>query len=69
MATTIQTLPKNIERKRLNVFERYLTVWVGLCMVAGLALGKGAPSIVDALRGMELARAARSTFQSPCSSG
>ena len=26
--------------KRLNLFERYLTVWVGLCMVAGLLLGK-----------------------------
>jgi len=56
MAATIQTLPKNTERKRLNVFERYLTVWVGLCMVAGLALGKGAPSIVDALRGMEFGK-------------
>jgi ACR3 family arsenite transporter len=25
--------------KRLNVFERFLTVWVGLCMVAGILLG------------------------------
>jgi ACR3 family arsenite transporter len=39
--------------KRLNVFERYLTVWVGLCMVAGVVLGKAAPGVVDALRGME----------------
>jgi len=23
--------------KRLNVFERYLTLWVGLCMLAGVA--------------------------------
>ena len=24
--------------KRLNLFERYLTVWVGLCMIAGCCL-------------------------------
>ena len=56
MVATIQTLPKNAEPKRLNLFERYLTVWVGLCMVAGLAIGKGAPSVVDALRGMEFGK-------------
>ncbi len=25
--------------KRLNVFERYLSIWVGLCMVVGVFLG------------------------------
>jgi ACR3 family arsenite transporter len=39
--------------KRLNLFERYLTLWVGLCMVAGVALGKLLPSLTDALRRME----------------
>jgi ACR3 family arsenite transporter len=39
--------------KRLNPFERYLTVWVGLCMVAGVALGKALPGVTDALRKME----------------
>ena len=39
--------------KRLNLFERYLTVWVGLCMVAGVALGTWAPELMTALRGME----------------
>lgn len=39
--------------KRLNLFERYLTVWVGLCMVAGVLLGKLAPEIIQALRDME----------------
>ena len=42
--------------KRLNPFERYLTLWVGLCMVAGLALGKLAPGVVQTLREMELGR-------------
>ena len=39
--------------KRLNLFERYLTIWVGLCMVAGVALGKWAPSVAQTLRGWE----------------
>jgi ACR3 family arsenite transporter len=46
----------SVVRKRLNVFERYLTVWVGLCMVAGLAIGKWAPTVVQALRNMEFGR-------------
>jgi arsenite transporter len=39
--------------KRLNLFERYLTLWVGLCMLAGIALGKFLPGLIAALRGME----------------
>jgi ACR3 family arsenite transporter len=39
--------------KRLNVFERYLTLWVALCMVAGVLLGKALPGFTDALRKME----------------
>jgi arsenite transporter len=39
--------------KRLNLFERYLTIWVGLCMVAGVALGKWAPNVVRSFRDLE----------------
>src|SRR5450830_2167884 len=39
--------------KRLNFFERYLTLWVGLCMVAGIALGKLLPGATDAIRKLE----------------
>ena len=45
--------PVAAPEKRLHVFERYLTLWVGLCMVAGLALGKGLHGLVRVLRGME----------------
>jgi ACR3 family arsenite transporter len=31
--------------KGLNVFEKYLPIWVILCIVAGIALGKFAPSV------------------------
>ena len=38
---------------RMNVFERYLSLWVAVCMVLGVALGKLFPGLVAALRDME----------------
>ncbi len=43
----------NTTTKRLDFFERYLSLWVALCMICGLALGRGAPDAVDALRRLE----------------
>jgi len=45
-----------ITAKRLNLFERYLTVWVGLCMLAGLGLGTWSPEVIHTLRGLEFGR-------------
>jgi len=42
-----------VPAKRLNMFESYLTLWVALCMVAGVLLGKLLPGLVGAIRGME----------------
>ncbi len=35
--------------RRLSTFEKYLTVWVALCIVAGIALGAIAPGVAVAL--------------------
>lgn len=43
----------NQQEKRLSTFERYLSLWVAVCMVAGITLGKLFPGFTDALRGME----------------
>jgi len=40
--------------KQLNVFERYLSFWVALCMIAGIIAGKWAPGFVASLRSLEL---------------
>jgi ACR3 family arsenite transporter len=40
----------------MNVFERYLTVWVFLCIVAGIALGQLFPDLFQAVGRMEVAQ-------------
>ena len=46
--TVTQTSP-------LRSFERWLTLWVGLAMIAGLAIGVMAPGVVQAIAGAEVA--------------
>jgi len=53
MEIAIKSAVGQTSEKRLNLFERYLTVWVGLCMVAGVALGKWVPDTVQGLRDLE----------------
>jgi len=38
----------------MSLFERWLTLWVGLCIVAGIALGEIAPGVAEALDGITL---------------
>lgn len=42
------------ERAGMSGFERYLTVWVGLCILVGIALGRVAPEIARTLDGMAI---------------
>ncbi len=37
-----------------NVFERYLTLWVALCIVGGITLGKVAPGLARTLDGFSI---------------
>ncbi|CAE6830947.1 Arsenical-resistance protein Acr3 [Paraburkholderia aspalathi] len=43
-------------RPAIGFFERYLTVWVALCIVAGIALGQWLPSVFQAIGRMEVAQ-------------
>ena len=40
----------------ISLFERYLTVWVALCIVIGIVLGQLLPSLFQAVGRMEIAR-------------
>ena len=50
---TENSCPAN-DRKMTNIFERYLTLWVGLCILGGILLGKVAPGIAKSLDGMAI---------------
>ncbi|MCW5626552.1 MAG: arsenical-resistance protein, partial [Burkholderiales bacterium] len=58
MSTSIQAGPHGTVAAAalpMNVFERYLTVWVLLCIVAGIALGLVAPATSQTIGRMEVA--------------
>lgn len=40
----------------MSTFERYLTLWVGLCIAIGIALGHFIPSVFHAIGSMEVAQ-------------
>lgn len=44
------------EATPMSVFERYLTVWVFLCIVAGIALGQFFPSVFQSIGSLEIAQ-------------
>jgi ACR3 family arsenite transporter len=44
------------DTRRLGFFERYLTLWVAVCMAIGILLGTLLPGAVDALRSLEFGR-------------
>jgi len=46
---TIKTPPK------IGFFERFLTIWVGLCIIVGIFLGQIAPSIFQSIGAMTVA--------------
>ena len=40
----------------MNIFERYLTVWVFLCILVGIALGQLFPGVFQAIGALEVAQ-------------
>ena len=40
----------------MSIFERYLTVWVALCIVAGVVLGHYLPDVFQSIGAMEVVR-------------
>ena len=52
MATLAAPMPP---KPAMSIFERYLTLWVALCIVAGIALGHVLPGLFAAIAAAEVA--------------
>ena len=44
----------NDDRKMTSIFERFLSLWVLLCIITGILLGKIAPGVAQYLDGMSI---------------
>jgi len=53
---TVAATAAGVAKPALGVFERWLTLWVFLCIAAGVVLGEVAPGPVRALGGLEIAQ-------------
>lgn len=47
-------IPEIEDLKMTSVFERYLSLWVGLCIIGGIVLGRIAPGVARTLDGMAI---------------
>ncbi len=56
MSIHCETTGKRAVGADMPVFERYLSVWVALCIVVGILLGRFVSPVFDTLGGMEVAR-------------
>ena len=53
---TAATLARRPAAAQLSGFERYLTLWVFLCIVAGILLGRSFPAPFQAIGRLEIAK-------------
>jgi ACR3 family arsenite transporter len=56
MSTPCEITARRAGGATMNMFERYLSVWVALCIIAGIALGHWFPAFFQAIGRMEIAR-------------
>ena len=55
MSTLREVTGKSAAAESMHVFERYLTLWIGLCILIGVALGQAFPAAVRVVGSMEIA--------------
>ncbi len=51
-----QSQSRAIQPAAISFFERYLTAWVGICIVVGILLGQGLPSLFKVIGSLEIAK-------------
>ena len=56
MSAQCEVIAKSAAKNPMGVFERYLTLWVGLCIITGVALGHFIPAPFHAIGRMQIAQ-------------
>ncbi len=56
MSAQCEVTAKAAAHAPMTVFERYLTLWVFLCILLGIALGQFFPSVFQSIGAMEVAQ-------------
>ena len=56
MSSQCETTAKRATGAQMPFFERYLSLWVALCIVTGIALGHFIPGFFEGLGAMEIAK-------------
>ena len=59
MSAQCEVTAKVAAKAPISTFERYLTVWVFLCIVAGIGLGQLLPDVFQSIGRMEIANGSK----------
>ena len=55
MSGQCETTGRRAAGVKMPFFERFLSIWVALCIVAGITLGRFMPGLFESLGAMEVA--------------
>ena len=55
MSAQCETTGRRAAGKEMPFFERYLSIWVALCIVAGILFGRFLPGLFESLGSMQVA--------------
>ena len=56
MSVQCETTARRAAGAKMPFFERYLSLWVGLCIVVGILLGRFLPGLFESLGAIEIAK-------------
>lgn len=56
MSVQCEVTGKHLANASMSVFERYLTLWVGLCIIVGIVLGQIFPVAIQTIGSLEIAK-------------
>ena len=56
MSVQCDVTAKKAAGEKMSIFERFLSVWVFLCIIAGIAAGQAAPGLFQAIGRMQIAQ-------------